>query len=390
METPLIDDTTASSAVTGPETPEVETVSTDATAESSTAPGAESDSPTEGDKHRAEIHKLFDEAEGTKPAADSPTTRTDGADDGDVSDGAEPKKDEPGAAKETTTADASQEAEFNKGFASDARWQKLVKLVPKGQEKELRAVAREFLTTEHKLKAQVEKARPALEYVDRIKRTGVELENTVALVESWQRGDEQAEKILQDLITDLQTRRGTVLSTPELVAESKELDQQLADGMVDETYVTKRKAELLELQKGKAVLKQTEAQKAEAAKQAEQQKLGKLFQACDAAFANWEKAGPLKNPDYTPELKKLMMSVGDQFVADKANQLGRYLNPAEVVECSQKAYEQVLGAMKSALPKRTVIKAAGTGGNSSTNSRREPTNDRQRWMAKLDELEAGQ
>lgn len=388
METPIIDDSTASSAVTGTETPDDQHVSTDATADSSTATGAESDSPTEGDKERAEIHKRFDEAEGTTPAEDSPTTKTENeADDGDVSDGAKPKKDEPGKAKETTTADASQDAD--KGFASDARWQKLVKLVPKGSEKEFRAVAREFLTQENKLKAQVEKAKPAIDYVERIKRTGVELENTVALVESWQRGDEQAEKILQDLITDLQTRRGTVLSSPELVAESKELDQQLADGMVDEAYVTKRKAELLKLQKGEAVVKQTEAQKAEDAKRAKQESLGKLFKACDEAFANWEKAGPLKNPDYTPELKKLMVTVGDQLVAEKSQQLGRYLNPAEVVECSQKAYEQIMGTVKSVMPRRTAIKPV-TGGHSSTNSRRQPANEREALMQKFDELEASQ
>jgi hypothetical protein len=389
MGIPTTDDTAGSSPATGTETTEVETVSTDAAADSSTASGAESDSPTEGDKNRAEIHKLFDEAEGTTPAEDSPTTTTDEADDGGVSDGAEPEKDETGEAKETTTADASQETDSNKGFASDARWQKLVKLVPKGSEKAFREVAREFLTQETKLKSQIEKSKPAVEFSERIKRTGVELENTVALVESWQRGDEQAEKILQDLITDLQTRRGTVLSSPELVAESKELDQQLADGMVDESYVTKRKAELLKLQKGEAVLKQTEAQKAETAKQAQQEKLGKLFKACDDAVANWEKSGPAKNPDFTPALKKLTVQLGDKFVAEKIQQLGRHLNPGEVVECAQKAYEEVLGTIKASLPRRTAIKPV-IGGTSSTNSRREPTNERERWMQKLDELEAGQ
>lgn len=388
METPIIDDTTASSPVTGTETPDDKPVSKDATADSSTATGAESDSPTEGDKERAEIHKRIDEAEGTTPAADSPTTKTENeADDGEVSDDAEPTKDEPSTAKETTTADASQDAD--KGFASDARWQKLVKLVPKGSEKEFRAVAREFLTQENKLKAQIEKAKPAVDYVERIKRTGVELENTVALVEAWQRGDEQAEKILQDLITDLQTRRGTVLSSPELVAESKELEQQLADGLVDEAFYTKRKAELLKLQKGEAVLKQTEAQKAEDAKRAKQESLGKLFKACDEAFASWEKAGPLKNPDYTPEMKKLMVTVGDQLVAEKSAQLGRYLKPAEVVECSQQAYEQVMKTVKSALPRRTVMKPL-TGGTSSTNSRRAPANDREALLQKIADLEGSQ
>lgn len=389
METQL-NDTTASLPVTGTETTEVKTVSTDATAASSTATGAESDSPTEGDKHRAELHKLFDEAEGTKPAEDSPTTKTDEeADDGDVSDGAEPKKDEPGAAKETTTADASQDAEFQNNFSKRAEWKAIQKLAP-GKEKEVLAVARQLFNQEKTLRVQVEKAKPAVEFTERIKRAGVELENTAALIEGWQRGDEQAEKILQDLITDLQTRRGTVLSSPKLVAESKELDQQLADGMVDEAYVTKRKAELLELQKGEAVVKQTEAQKAENAKRAQQEKLGKLFKACDEAFANWEKDGPLKNPDYTPELKKLMVTVGDQFVAEKSQQLGRYLNPAEVVECSQKAYEQIIGTMKSALPRRTAIKPVGTGGTSSTNSRRAPANDREALMQKFDQLEASQ
>lgn len=389
MGIPPTDDTAGSSPATGTEVPDEKLTSTDATAESSTATGAESDSPTEGDKKRAEIHKLFDEAEGTTPPADSPTTKTDEAEDGEVSDAAAPKKDEPGAAKETTTADASQDAEFNKGFASDARWQKLVKLVPKGSEKEFRAVAREFLTQENKLKAQVEKAKPSVEAVERIKRTGVELENTVALVESWQRGDEQAEKILQELLTDLRTRRGTVLSSPELVAESRELDQQLADGLVEEAYVTKRKAELMELQKGRAVVKQTEAQKANAAKQAQQENLGKLFKACDEAFADWEKNGPARNPDYTPELKKLMITVGDRLVDEKQQQLGRYLNPAEVVECSQKAYDEVMGTMKSALPKRAALKPV-TGGSSSTNSRRAPTNEREARMQRIAELEAGQ
>lgn len=191
------------------------------------------------------------------------------------------------------------------------------------------------------------------------------------------------------MITDLQTRRGTVLSSPELVAESKELDQQLADGVVDETFYTKRKAELLKLQKGEAVLKQTEAQKAEDAKRAKQESLGKLFKACDEAFASWEKAGPLKNPDYTPEMKKLMVTVGDQLVAEKSQQLGRYLKPAEVVECSQKAYEQVMATVKSALPRRTVIKPL-TGGTSSTNSRRAPANDREALLQKIEELEGSQ
>ena len=250
-------------------------------------------------------------------------------------------------------------------------------------------MAREFLTQENKLKGQLEKSKPAVEFTERIKRAGVELENTAALIEGWQRGDDSAGKILRELLSDWETRRGDVLSSPELVAEAKELEQQLNDGMVDEAFVTKRKAELLKLQRGEAVVKQTEAQKAEAAKQAQQESLGKLFKACDTAFANWEKAGPLKNPDYTPELKKLMVTVGDQFVAEKSQQLGRYLNPAEVVECSQKAYEQIMGTVKSVMPRRTAIKPI-TGGHSSTNSRREPTNEREAIMQKFDALEAGQ
>jgi hypothetical protein len=387
METPIIDDTAASSAVTGTETTEEPIVSTDATSDSSTDTGAESDSPTEGDKDRAEILKKFDELEGTSPAADSPTTEADEADDGAESNEVAASQDERTATKDKATQDASQDREFSKGFASDARWQKLVKLAPRGSEKEFRAVAREFLTQETTLKAQVEKSKPAVEFAERIKRSGVELENTAALIEGWQRGDEAAEKILQDLITDLQTRRGTVLSSPELIAESKELEQQLADGMIDESYANKRRAELLKLQKGDAVIRQTEAQKAEAAKAAQQESIGKLFKACDEAFANWEKAGPSKNPDYTPELKKLMVSIGDGFVAEKTQQLGRYLKPAEVVECSQKAYEQVFGAIKSALPKRQAIRSVA-GGSSSTNSRREPTNERERIMARFDELES--
>lgn len=304
METPIIDDTVASSATTGTETTEEPIVSTDATSESSTDTGAESDSPTEGDKERAEIHQKFDELEGTSPAEDSPTTEADEADDGAESKEVAASKDERTATNDKATQDASQDREFSKGFASDARWQKLVKLAPKGSEKEFRAVAREFLTQETTLKAQVEKSKAAVDFTDRIKRSGVELENTAALIEGWQRGDESAEKILQDLITDLQTRRGTVLSSPELIAEAKELDQQLSDGMIDESYATKRKAELLKLQKGDAVIRQTEAQKAEAAKAAQQESIGKLFKACDEAFENWEKAGPSKNPDYTPELKK--------------------------------------------------------------------------------------
>lgn len=388
METPIIDDSTASSAVTGTETTEVEPVSTDATAASSTATGAESDSPTEGDKHRAEIHKLFDEAEGTEPAEDSPTTKPEEADAGEVSDGAEPKKDEPGKAKETTTADASQDAEFINNFSKRSEWKAIQKLAP-GKEKEVLAVARQLFNQEKGLRTQVEKSKPAVEFTERIKRAGVELENTAALIEGWQRGDEQAEKILQDLITDLQTRRGTVLSSPELVAESKELDQQLADGMVDEAFVTKRKAELLKLQKGEAVLKQTEAQLAEAAKKAQHENLGKLFKACDDAVANWKKEGPAKNPDFTPALNKLTVQLGDKYVAEKIQQLGRHLQPAEVVECAQKAYEEVLETVKASMPRRTAIRPV-TGGNSSTNSRRAPANEREALMQKFDELEASQ
>jgi hypothetical protein len=387
MTVKVINDTADSLPATGTEATDDNMASTDATSDSSTDTGAESDSPTEGDKEREKLYQKFDELEGVTPAEDSPTTETEETDDdGALSNVVAASQDERTVTKDKATQDASQDKEISKGFASDARWQKLAKLAPRGSEKEFRAVAREFLTQEATLKAQVEKSKSAMEFTDRIKRSGIELENTAALIEGWQRGDESAEKILQDLITDLQTRRGTVLSSPELIAESKELDQQLSDGMIDESFATKRRAELLKLQKGDAVIRQTEAQKAEAAKAAQQESIGKLFKACDEAFAGWEKAGPLKNPDYTPELKMLMVSIGDGFVAEKTQQLGRYLKPAEVVECSQKAYEQVFGAIKSALPKRQAIRSVN-GGSSSTNSRREPTNDRERIMARFDELE---
>ena len=386
MTETVINDTADSLPATGAEAPEENIALTDATSDSSTDMGADSDSPTDGDKERAEIHQKFDELEGTSPAEDSPTTEADEADDGAESHKVAASQDERTATKDKATQNASQDREFSKGFASDARWQKLVRLAPRGSEKEFRAVAREFLTQETTLKAQVEKSKAAVDFTDRIKRSGVELENTAALIEGWQRADEGAEKILQDLLTDLQTRRGTVLSSPELIAEAKELEQQLSDGMIDESYATKRKAELLKLQKGDAVIRQTEAQKAEDAKTAQQESIGKLFKACDDAVAAWKNEVPKKNPDFTPELEKLADKFGDRHLGEKLQKLGRYLNPAEVVECAKRGYEEALETVKALLPKRQAIRLVN-GGSSSTNSRREPTNERERIMARFDELE---
>ena len=377
-------DTAASLAATGTETTEDNKVSTDAAAESSTASGAESDSPTEGDKGRADILKRFDELEGKKPAADSPPTKDD-AEDGAKSDGHAAEQDEPTAGKDKATPDASQDKEFNENFSKRAEWKAIERLAP-GKEKELRAVARQIFTQEKALRSQVERLKPAGEYVERIRRTGVELENTAALIEGWQRGDEQAENILTELITDLQTRRGTVLSSPELVKESKDLDAGLADGSLEESYVTKRKAELLKLQKGEAVLKQTEAERQAAQKAQSEQRINQLVQDRTTAIAAWESKAA-KDPDFA-EISDLVLAKARVLMDDRQAAAKSLLPATEMTAVLDEALAAVKASLTKLLPGRKVIKPVRDGGSSSTNSRRQPTNERERIMARFDELEA--
>ena len=276
-------------------------------------------------------------------------------------------------------------------YSSKPGWkalQDLVKKLAPDKWNPVREQLRQFYTQEKVLRAEVEKAKPALDYVARIEKSGVDLNNTVELIEGWQRGDEGAEKILTDLLTDLQTRRGTILSDTNLVTEMRELQTRLDEGDISQEQFTKRKTELLELQQGRAAQKRSVEDRQRGAKAAQQERVNTLVAERTNAISAWEKRAQ-QDPDYA-EIQDLVLDKARILMDERQAKAKDLLPASEMTAVLDEALTAVKSRLGKLLPQRGAMKPVHNNGNSSLTSRRQPANERERLLQRMEEMESSQ
>lgn len=323
--------------------------------------------------------------------AESPPA--DGAEAGNAAESDEPaaEQDEATTGKDNAPTEHElpheQQAE---SFDKRPEWQKVIKAVPPQAAKEVRAALRETFSKLNALEKQAVAAKPAVQTVDRIRAAVGEdgISNTVNLIEGWQRGDEHAERILKELLADIQVRRGSVISSPELKSELQELEQQVSDGLLDEDRAAKRRTELLELEQARAVKKQQAEQQTEAQRRAARQREQGLVAERTKAMNAWETGVSKSDVDY-PKKQKFVIAEARRLVDEKQAKSRSLLSPQEMVEALDAAYKTVNADLGAILPKPKPRKVV-TGGTSSMNSRREPQNDRDAFNQAADALESRQ
>ncbi len=365
-----------------------------ASADSPPATDAGTESSTEGASDPiADFNERANALEG-EPAveepAESPTAKE--AEAGNAAESDEPaaEQDEATTGKDNTTTEHELPQEQAESFNKRPEWQKVIKAVPPQVAKEVRAAMRETFSKLNALEKQVGTAKPAIETVARIRAAVGEdgISNTVNLIEGWQRGDEHAERILKELLADIQTRRGSVISSPELKSELQELEQQVSDGLLDEDRADKRRKELLELEQARAERKRQAEQQTEAQRRAAKQREQGLVAERTKAMNAWETGVSKSDVDY-PKKQKFVIAEARRLVDEQQAKSRSLLSPQEMVAALDAAYKTVNADLGAILPKPKTRKVV-TGGASSMNSRREPQNDRDAFNQAADALEARQ
>lgn len=395
MDTTDLDATAESSTADSGAATETTAVVEGASAASPTATDASAESSTEGVSDRvADFNERANALEGNEAAgaAESPTA-AERAEAGNAAESDEPaaEQDEAtdGKDKATATHEPAPEQQAE-SFNKRPEWQKVIKAVPAEVAKEVRGALRATFSKLDALEKQVVKAKPALETVDRIRLAVGDdgVANTVNLIEGWQRGDESAERILKELLADIQTRRGTVIHSPELKTELQELEQQVSDGLMDSERAAKRRTELLELEQGRAAQRRLKEEQTAAQQRAAKQRETRLMAEWAGAINAWESRVGKRDVDF-PKKHKFVIAEARRMIEERQTKSQSLLSAQEMVAALDEAYQTVNADLGEILPKPRARKVM-TGGASSMNSRREPQNERDAFNQAADALESRQ
>jgi hypothetical protein len=388
MDTEEIDAAPGSSPATG-----------DQTETSPPSPDGPRDSSTAGDQSQTEAFlQKAAELDGEEPegAETSPvtTTATEPAGEGaPVQD--EPDANDPeGSEQPEALSQAQQQQQTEQRFTERPEWGAALKLVPAAKAPEMRKILRNLMTRESELTGQYEKAKPAVAITERIRSAvGAEgVENAVALVELWNRGDERAEGMLTELLHDLQTRRGARISSPDLVKRDAAIRSNLEAGLIEEGEAEEQRKVLLELERTRAGLNQKQAAQDQQAKAEQARKTEALVTERTSAINDWEKQIAKSDPDYlykrdadTPSLQEQVLNDALRVVNEKQAQRKDLLPAADMLAILKAAYARQKAFIgQRQRPNRTPI----TGRGSSTNSRRTPMTPEEEFLQKADELGA--
>jgi hypothetical protein len=377
-----------------PPVPEVATGSEIATGVPAAPPPAgDNDGESPPPEAKAEFDAAADKAEGIKPGTEVKKPEAAKADESPEGKKEEPPKGDEAAKAADDVLTPEQEEQLTKAFSERPEWQQALKLVAPGREKDMRAALRPILARETQLAGQVERLKPAGEVVSEMLQSvgGNEkgFNNIRNLIRSFDADPATAVPMLEMLLTDAQGRAGMVLTSPELVTESRRLDQEVADGTKTPEEIQKRKAELLELEKSRVVQRRTETQSEQQRKLAEQKALAEqgraILSEIKTAVDAWETNVKKTDPDY-PKIRTLVIDRIRILAEARTNELGRALKGAEAVEVSTEALKQIKSDISALLPKPKSRQAI-TGGGSSNGSRQQSTTERERYEARIAKLE---
>ena len=374
-----VDSSTTTEGATG--SPSSHDVNSESSTETQSDVNAESSTEIAPEKQFNDTIEKLESGKGPKEAVKATEETTEATKD-------EPAKD---VTKETNALSQEQEEALNKQFVERPEWKAVLAAAPKDKQKEVRQAMRTIYERENALHKQVEQTKPVLQKFERFKR-GVgndeAVDNTITLIELWQKGDPKAKDMLMVLVNDLDARTGSVLTSPDLKQRNQAIDEALRQGTMDEAEANQRRADLLEIQKARVTKQQTESELQKRESMTQQEKFEAMKQEMVNSEIEWEKAQMANDPDY-PSLQKLVRSTAFQIGNERQNKLNgqRLLNGAEIKQIFDEALKEVKAEADKWKPKpkaRTVL----NGNGSSANSRRQPSNPQEAFDQLVEEREA--
>lgn len=293
----------------------------------------------------------------------------------DEPDGPQAKPAKPGALSQ------EQEQVFTKAFSERPEWKEALRLAGPANEKAMRGTLRKVFQRETALASQVETLKPAAQITERIKRcTGDEvgMENSVRLIEGWFEGTDEAEKMLEGLLTDMRARKGKTIVSADLKDRLAKAEQQFQDAYITEEQLQQIKQDLLEIEGARAGQKSAEGKVKQVELTTEQRQQEKLINDRTTALNTWEKAKARSDADYAVIQRAVAdraKSLAEEAVA-KAN--GRWLSPKEITDIAEEAYKQVKAEFGQAVPRRRAkLPPPNDGGSSAELGEQEPSDPAQ-------------
>jgi len=308
---------------------------------------------------------------GAEPKAESSPTHAETSDEQANAEGAADNQDE------RSTAEAKADGSLNVPFAKRAEWTGLMSLVPPDKRGEVIKTIRPVFEQAQRLDAQVRELTPKAAMVDEFRQHAGDEQgfNTMRqIIRAYATDPAASVPILEQTRVHAKQRAGLVVTSPDLQARLTEIDQQVADGVLDETVAAKWKADLTGVEKDRVAGK-TALAKLQSQEQARTQSASRQAQAARVEALNkWEENIRSRDPSFgdvtdinDPEHGK---SVADQVLM--AIRLKAADHPNATTEDLIKEADRVHKLAKSRLagPPRTqrVVTSAG----SSVTATREP------------------
>jgi hypothetical protein len=242
-------------------------------------------------------------------------------------------------------------------------------LVPPDKRSEVIKTIRPVFEQAKRLDAQVRELTPKAAMVDEFRQHAGDEQgfNTMRqIIRAYATDPAASVPILEQMLVDAKQRGGLVVTSPDLQARLTEIDQQVADGVLDETVAAKWKADLTGVEKDRVAGKTAQA-KLQSQEQARTQSASRQAQAARVEALNkWEENIRSRDPSFgdvtdinDPEHGK---SVADQVLM--AIRLKASDHPNATTEDLIKEADRVHKLAKSRLagPPRTqrVVTSAGS------------------------------
>lgn len=210
-------------------------------------------------------------------------------------DGAADKQDE------RSTAEAKADGSLNVPFAKRPEWEGLMKLVPEAARKDAIKTIRPVFEQAQRFEAQVKELTPKAALVDEFRsHAGDEagFQTMRQIIRAYATDPAASVPILEQMLTDARQRGGLVVTSPDLTARLTEIDQQVADGVLDETVAAKWKADLGDVEKARVNGKTAQARLTQQEQAQQKARATAAQQARVEALNQWEENIRSRDPSF--------------------------------------------------------------------------------------------
>lgn len=164
---------------------------------------------------------------------------------------------------ERSATDAPTEGSLNIPFAKRPEWEGLMKIVPADKRGDVIKTIRPVFEQAQRLDVQVRELTPKAALVDEFRsHAGDEagFQTMRQIIRAYATDPAASVPILEQMLTDAKQRGGLVVTSPDLQARLTEIDQQVNDGVLDETVAAKWKADLGDVEKSRVTARTTQTQ----------------------------------------------------------------------------------------------------------------------------------